>query len=104
MPTLFIVIVDDDVNPSNLSEVLFAVGTRCNPEDSIDILSGFRCSPSETLVSPEKKRMGDISLGKCVIYACKPYSWINDFPRSQKRRVKLMEEAAKKWGPHLFGQ
>jgi UbiD family decarboxylase len=104
MPTRFIIIVDDDIDPSNLSQVMFALGTRCNPENAIDIIKGLPTSltSSEVIVSPEKKRTGEISLGKAFIYACKPYAWINDVPRSNKCRTELLEEASRKWGDLLF--
>jgi len=102
VPSRFIIIVDDDIDPSNFSQVMFALGTRCNPEDGIDIIRGLRCGISEPALSPGKKRSGDITLGKCFIYACKPYSWMSDFPRPIKRSCALLEEASKKWGHVLF--
>src|SRR5439155_1307873 len=34
----FVVVVDDDVDPANLNEVLWAMCTRCDPAEDIDIL------------------------------------------------------------------
>ncbi|MDO8629852.1 MAG: UbiD family decarboxylase, partial [Phycisphaerales bacterium] len=35
----FIIIVDDDIDPTNMSEVLWALGTRCDPKSQIDIVT-----------------------------------------------------------------
>lgn len=102
VPSRFIIIVDDDIDPSNISQVMLALGTRCNPEGAIDIVKGLRCAVSEPILSPEKKERGDISLGRCFIYACKPYSWIKEFPRFNKRSGQLLKEASRKWGHLLF--
>ena len=102
VPSRFVVVVDEDIDPSNISEVMLAIGTRCNPEDAVEVIKGFPCAAHETVVSPEKKRIGDFSMGKCFIYACKPYSWIKDFPRVNKRSAELLEEASRKWGQLLF--
>ena len=33
----FIVVVDDDIDPSNIDEVIWAMGTRCDPAQDIEI-------------------------------------------------------------------
>jgi len=33
----FIIVVDDDIDPSNISDVIWALGTRCDPETGIDV-------------------------------------------------------------------
>ncbi len=99
----FIIIVDEDIDPSSISQVLWAVGTRCDPALHIDILRGFRAIPSDAIVSPEQRRLGDYTTSKVVIYACKPYHWIKDFPVSVRSSARDLEETMKKWGSLLFG-
>src|SRR2546430_1298229 len=41
----FVVVVDDDVDPANLNEVLWAMCTRCDPAEDIDILRRTRSGP-----------------------------------------------------------
>jgi 4-hydroxy-3-polyprenylbenzoate decarboxylase len=31
-------VVDDDIDPSNLSEVIWAMGTRCDPASDVEII------------------------------------------------------------------
>jgi 4-hydroxy-3-polyprenylbenzoate decarboxylase len=80
----FIIIVDEDIDPSNISQVLWALGTRCDPAEHIDIIRGFRATFSDAIVPPEKRRIGDYAMSKAVIYACRPYHWRSEFPISVK--------------------
>jgi len=100
--SLFTIIVDEDIDPSSISQVLWAVGTRCNPALHIDIMRGFRAIASDAIVSPEQRRIGDYTTSKAVIYACKPYHWINEFPVSVRSSAKDLEETKQKWGSLLF--
>ena len=34
----FVVVVDDDIDPTNTSDVLWAIATRCDPEESVEII------------------------------------------------------------------
>jgi UbiD family decarboxylase len=86
----FIIIVDDDIDPSNMSEVIWALTTRCDPQDSIDVLRGCWGSRSDPLLSPEKRRLDQIDLSKAIIYACKPYHWIKQFPPPVKSTPELL--------------
>ncbi len=98
----FIVIVDDDIDPSNISEVLWALGTRCDPETSIDIIGGCQCNVSDPMLSPEKKESGDITTSRAIIYACKPYTWIERFPTPIKSSPEVLRKVKEKWGNILF--
>ena len=44
-PVKVIVAVDEDVDPSNMDEVLWALGSRSNPIDDIDILRNTWSTP-----------------------------------------------------------
>jgi hypothetical protein len=44
----FVIVVDDDVDPMNLEEVMWAVSTRCEPSEDIEIMRkswGSRVDP-----------------------------------------------------------
>jgi UbiD family decarboxylase len=93
----FIVIVDDDINPSNIGEVLWALTTRCDPQASIDILRGCWGARSDPLLSPEKRRLDQIDLSKAILYACKPYHWIKNFPPAVKSSPELLAKVKQKF-------
>ncbi|MBI4331022.1 MAG: UbiD family decarboxylase [Chloroflexi bacterium] len=94
----WIIVVDEDVDPSNISEVLWALGTRADPED-VDIVRGCWGTSLDPLLPPEKRQRGDLTHSGGIIMACKPYHWIKDFPRSIKPSAEVMERTEAKWAP-----
>src|ERR1700726_3599959 len=75
-----VVVVDDDVDPSNLADVMWAVTTRCEPAEGIDIIRDAWSSALDPRISPEDKAKGVTSHSKAIINACRPFSWIDKFP------------------------
>jgi len=74
----YVVVVDDDIDPSNLADVVWALGTRTNPEKDIELL---RNTYSSTLDPVYPKGAKKFFGSRAVIDACRPYDWIEDFPR-----------------------
>ena len=93
----FTIVVDDDIDPSNISDVLWAISTRCDPATSIQILNNCWTSALDTVVSPEKKRRGDLTKGRAIIYACKPYDWKDEFPPVISSSPELKKKIMDKW-------
>jgi UbiD family decarboxylase len=93
----FIIIVDDDIDPSNISEVLWAVTTRCDPATGIDILREVHTLIKDPLIPPDKRKRGELTGSVAIINACKPYSWIKEFPTVLKSSEELIMRTKKKW-------
>ena len=90
----YVVVVDEDIDPSNLEEVIWAIGTRSNPERDIDIIRNTYSSP----LDPIYPKQGKILFGsRAIIDACKPYDWINDFPRVVQSSPEERQKVMKKW-------
>jgi 4-hydroxy-3-polyprenylbenzoate decarboxylase len=75
-----VVAVDDDVDPSNLADVMWAVATRCEPAESIDIVRNAWSSALDPRIPPEAKARGKTSHSKVIIDACRPWGWADQFP------------------------
>lgn len=91
----YIIIVDDDIDPTNVSEVLWALCTRSDPDSCIDIVRALRSTKPDPFLSPEKRKRGELSHSVAIIRACKPYHWIKEFPppiRSSPELLKKMKE------------
>jgi 4-hydroxy-3-polyprenylbenzoate decarboxylase len=71
----FVVVVDEDIDPTNLFEVLWAMCTRCDPAEDIDILRKMWSGP----LDPRIPR-GTTWNSRAVIDACRPYEMLKDFP------------------------
>ena len=73
------IVVDDDIDPSNLAEVMWAVSTRTNPERSIEITRWTRSTSADPAVSPflkdQDSNPSDLYTSKAIIDACWPYEW-----------------------------
>ncbi len=72
----FVIVVDDDVDPMNLEEVMWAVSTRCEPADDIEIMRkswGSKVDPLlENPAVPYNSR--------ALIDACRPFEKLETFP------------------------
>ena len=99
----FVIVVDDDIDPTNMTEVLWALGTRCDPKTQIDFLSGRLSMASDPRLEPEKRKIGDLTCSTAIIDACKPWAWRDQFPKSTKTSPEIMEQVKQKWGSLLFG-
>jgi len=75
-----VVVVDDDVDPSNLADVMWAVATRCEPAESIDVVRNAWSSALDPRIPPPEKRRGNTSHSKVIIDACRPFAWADEFP------------------------
>lgn len=89
----FVVVVDDDINPADIQDVVWAVCTRSDPARSIQMLHRSYSSPLDTGVLP-----GETHNTRAVIDACKPYERLNSFPPSLRIDPQRLAEARKKWG------
>lgn len=98
----YIILVDEDIDPSNMQDVLWAVATRCEPETDINILRGMRGTPLDPRLTPEKRELGDYTHSTAILNACRPYVWKNEFPKTIMSTPEELEDVKKKWG-HLFG-
>ena len=98
----FVIVVDEDIDPFNTSEVLWAIGTRCEPETDIDIIRGCLGLRGVAWESPEKKRIGTSAQSVAVILACKPFHWMKEFPPSVKSSPERLKKTKEKWAPMLW--
>jgi 4-hydroxy-3-polyprenylbenzoate decarboxylase len=92
-----VVVVDEDINPRDPEEVLWAIGTRCDPETSITILKGCMSSALDPRIPPDRKKKRDYTSSRAIIDACKPYSWIKDFPPTNVASPELRGKILDKW-------
>lgn len=75
----YTVVVDDDIDPTNLEDVIWAIATRANPDRAIEITRWSRSSSADPAVAPHLKDEDSNPTGmytsKAVIDACWPYEW-----------------------------
>jgi UbiD family decarboxylase len=96
-----IIVIDDDLDPSNISEVLWALGTRCDPANTIEVIKDCWGTRLDPMLSPENRERGNFVYSKSLIIACKPFYWKDKFAAAARVSPELMAETKRKWG-HLF--
>jgi len=69
----YVVVVDDDIDPTNMKEVLWAMMTRVDPPTNIDIVDGAWSTPLDPRMPPEKRDNKDHTNGRAIFYAVRPY-------------------------------
>ena len=94
----WIVVVDDDIDPSDIHDVIWAMGTRCDPKTRTHMLDHCWSSRIDTMVTDYDRLYNS----RMVIDACIPYERLGDFPRVAQTSPELAEEVRKRF-PDVFG-
>ena len=86
--------VDEDVDPSDFNDVLWALSTRCHPSEDIDILRNtWSTGLDPSRFPPEMRPYGS----KVLINACKPHQQMKDFPLSTLLRKSVHDRVRERW-------
>jgi len=97
-----VVVVDDDVDPSSLADVMWAVTTRCEPSESVDIVRDAWRSPLDPRIPPEARARGATSHSKLLIDACRPFAWKDEYPPTAALTPDEVAVIADKWKHALY--
>lgn len=93
-----IILVDDDVDPFDYEDVLWAMTTRFEADKDIVTIPGIRCHPLDPSQTPEYNMLlEDVGCTCKTIFDCTvPYRLKNKF-----ERAKFIDLDPKKWFPDL---
>ncbi len=94
----FVVVVDEDIDPSSIHDVTWAMATRCDPAEDIDIVRGAWSGPLDP-----RKKLGDNYNSRALVDACRPFEWIDEFPPVAEASPAEKQRTRKKFG-HLLDQ
>ncbi|MDP2719688.1 MAG: UbiD family decarboxylase [Dehalococcoidia bacterium] len=90
----YTVVVDDDIDPTDLQEVLWAICTRSDPEKDIDIIRRCWSTPLDPTI---RKPTNAFYNSRAIIDACKPYEWKDEFPQEITISPELKERVLNKF-------
>jgi 4-hydroxy-3-polyprenylbenzoate decarboxylase len=93
----YVVVVDDDVDISNPREVIWAIATRSNVRDSIELLRDVWTSPAEPSLTPEDRAAQNYVSDRAIILATRPYRWRQEFPRVNTFPRAFKEAMRARW-------
>ena len=88
------VVVDEDIDVTDLNDVMWALLTRADPERSIDLIKRAWSGPLDPAIHPDEKGFSS----RLVIDACKPWEWRERFPIAIGPDAETKRETRKKWG------
>ncbi len=89
------VVVDEDIDPANLQEVMWAVATRTDPVVDIDIIQRGMGSKNDPMYVAYRYAAPFSS--KAIIDACRPYDHLHEFPEVAEASKELQEKVRAKW-------
>ena len=94
----FVIVVEDDIDVSNLEQLMWAMLTRADPATSIDILRRMRTTPADPLLTEERRESGDLTNSRAIVDATRPFEWKDKFPKVNAPRPEIARKALEKFG------
>ncbi len=92
--TKWIIAVDEDVDPTDMDQVIWAMGSRCNPVEDIDILRSTWSTPLDPSQNPPEIRPYG---SKALINACKQHRYLPVFSKRTTLRKNIYDQVAERW-------
>jgi 4-hydroxy-3-polyprenylbenzoate decarboxylase len=92
----FVVVVDDDIDPTDLDQVVWAMCTRCDPAEDIDLTRRTWSGPLDPRLPKGVPRNS-----RAIVDACRPYEMRGDFPPVVRSSAELREQVLRKFEHQL---
>jgi UbiD family decarboxylase len=93
----YIVVVDEDIDVTDIKEVLWAMETRVDPYTDIELIDGCWSTPLDPRMPPEKKASGDHTNSRAIFYAVRPWHWRDQFPQVSRSERELRQQVVAKY-------
>lgn len=93
----YVIVVDDDIDVSDLEQVIWAMLTRSDPATSIDIVKNAWSTPLDPRIPPEEKAKKNFTNSRAIIDACRPYHWRDKFPKVNMPSAELAKETRERF-------
>jgi UbiD family decarboxylase len=93
----FVVVVDDDIDPADMNQVVWAMCTRFDPREGLEVLRGCW----STALDPMAYGADDPRNARVVIDACRPWNRRDGFPMVARSSEKLDARIRSKWAQVL---
>jgi 4-hydroxy-3-polyprenylbenzoate decarboxylase len=95
----YVVVVDDDIDPTDTNQVLWAMCTRTDVIDDIDVIKRCWSTPLDPMAyAGEEQRYFN---NRMIIDACRPYDRRNTFPAVARVSLDEAKDLRTRW-PELF--
>ena len=98
----WVVVVDDDVNPYDIEDVLWAVSVRADPSDIGIIRKGWASAVDP--LRPANIPSSSYTNNRGIIYAVVPYERLSDFPEKAYPDEDERKHIFDKWSSEMNGR
>ena len=98
----FVVVVDDDIDPTDTNEVLWAMCTRTDVIDDIDVMKRCWSTSLDPMAYAGKGEGEGYYNNRMIIDACRPYDRLATFPEVVRTSDEDAARLRSRW-PDLFG-
>lgn len=92
----YVVVVDDDVDPMDMNDIVWAMCSRVDPREDVEILKGRWSTPLDPMSYPPESRTLN---ARMIIDACRP--WGRDFPAICESSPEYQREIVSRWRDRL---
>ena len=92
----FVVVVDEDVDPTDLFDVMWAMCTRCDPANDIEFVRRTWSGPLDPLLDKASS-----TNSRAIIDACRPFERLADFPMVARASPELRQKVKEKFADLL---
>jgi UbiD family decarboxylase len=89
----YVVVVDHDIDPANLDEVIWAMSTRSDPATDIEILRRGWGSKLDPLLAPGTPTFNS----RAIIDACRPWERLDSFPKVAESDPAYLRTVHERW-------
>jgi UbiD family decarboxylase len=89
----YVIVVDEDIDPMNLDDVMWAVCTRTDPAEDIEIMRKSWGSKADPMLTDYGRPYNT----RALIDACIPFERIKEFPRVAQASPSFLRGIRSKW-------
>jgi 4-hydroxy-3-polyprenylbenzoate decarboxylase len=94
----YVVVVDEDIDVTDLGDVMWAMCFRTDPATSIDIINNAWSTGLDPSIHPDAKDAGNFTNSRAIIDACRPFHWKDRYPKVNMPDPEIWKKAKEKWG------
>ena len=97
----YVVVVDDDIDPTDTNEVLWAMCTRTDVAEDVDILKRMWSTSLDPMAYAGDGNGARYYNNRMIIDACRPYDRLDSFPPVVRKTQEEAQAMRAQW-PELF--
>lgn len=97
-----VIVVDDDIDVTDLDDVMWAVCTRCDPAEDLDVVKKAWSTPLDPRMSPDQRARKDFTNSRLIVDATRPYEWCSEFPAVAEMSPAMRSRIEREWGEFLL--